>query len=213
MDENQVRLTTCGAVVRVLLVAGCLGSLGGCDASRPPSASGPRPLGTRVYFAGPTRAVEFNHNSQPVLVFWFDCDGDPKALKSIPKDNVIPGARGVVPGDRNGGWRVGGSEKGGLATLNSEVRTQNGRQVDFDWATSDGRSGTIRIDGQPYDIAKGDLFLVSTRSDPIQVRQIHRNFRTHRLTGDDFLKGLAKNDSDVVDFIAAATPPTSIREF
>lgn len=149
-----------------------------------------------------------------MLVFWFDCDGDPNALKTLAKGSVIPGTRRVIPGDRNGGWRMGGSEKkGGVTTLNGEVRTQVGKRVHFEWETTNGRPGKARIDDQEFDVDDGDLFLVTTRNEPPQIQQLRRDFRSVRLSDTNFLSSLAQKDSDVAKFIAQATPSAQIRHF
>jgi len=190
-----------------------LGGIWGCGSEHPPAvqAQGPQALGVETFLVGLTRAVQFSHYSQPVLVFWFDCDGDPKALQSLSKKSVIPGARGVAPGDRNGGWKVGGSSAmSGMTTLRSEVRASDGRHIHFEWRTIDGRSGKILIGKDTYDLANGDLFLVKTRDEPPTIRQLSRNFRKTRLSGGHFLKKLSSSDSDIAQFIAGVAVPLSL---
>ncbi|WP_237722823.1 hypothetical protein [Singulisphaera acidiphila] len=57
----------------------------------------------------------------------------------------------------------------------------------------------------------GDLFLVTTRNEPPQIQQLRRGFRNVRLSDTNFLRSLARKDSDVAKFIAQATPPVPIR--
>jgi hypothetical protein len=76
-------------------------------------------------------------------------------------------------------------------------RGPDGREVNCRCATRDGQTGTVKIGDETFDLAKGSLFLVSTRGDHNQVRQLQRD--TSRLKSDD-LKDLARTDPDIMGF-------------
>jgi hypothetical protein len=86
----------------------------------------------------------------------------------------------------NGTSGSGGGSAGG-ASYEGHHSATNGRRVEFRAKTTDGKSGSITIAGVDYDLAKGSLFLVSTRNDPPKVAQI-----TFDLSG--FPKGDALKD-------------------
>ena len=77
-------------------------------------------------------------------------------------------------------------------------RAMDGRRVDFRAKTADGKVGSITIAGVDYDFAKGQLFLVSARQEPVQVTQI--SFDLNGFTNADALKGLAKSNPQIRGF-------------
>jgi hypothetical protein len=79
----------------------------------------------------------------------------------------------------------------------------DGRRFDWRCKTSDGKSGTLVIEGQPFDIAKGALFLVTTRDGTTGVQQKSRDLTPF---GPDKagVEKLAKEDADVAKFVAEA---------
>jgi hypothetical protein len=65
------------------------------------------------------------------------------------------------------------SGEGGGTFWKGEFSGADGRGVEFRVKTADGRSGSFTIAGVDYDLAKGSLFLVSTRDDPPKAVQVH----------------------------------------
>ena len=52
---------------------------------------------------------------------------------------------------------------------------EDGSSYDWDLATKDGRTASIRIDGTPYDLAKGTVFAVEVADEEVIVHQIDKD--------------------------------------
>lgn len=76
----------------------------------------------------------------------------------------------VIWSDVSGNGHGGGNSTGAYYAW--EGRTENGRAVTIAVETTDGVSGTITIDGRPYDFTQGALFLISTQNGGTTVRQV-----------------------------------------
>ena len=81
----------------------------------------------------------------------------------------------------------------------------DGRKVEWQCETPDGKTGTITISGQSYDLAQGSLFLVATKGGGSRVLQLKRD--TLKLTGQERLEHLLKDDTDVGQFFVEAAKP------
>src|SRR5262249_8615817 len=57
-------------------------------------------------------------------------------------------------------------------TSEGRLRTVDGRQIAWSCRTQDGRDGTVTVDGQSFDLAKGAMFLVSAREIGTKVEQL-----------------------------------------
>ncbi len=55
------------------------------------------------------------------------------------------------------------------------LRAEDGRLVQWQCETTDGKTGQITINGSAYDLSKGLLFLVSTDSGHVDVQQIEHD--------------------------------------
>ena len=78
----------------------------------------------------------------------------------------------VVWSDFQGGLNGSGGDSAQGASYQGHLFAADGRRVEFQAKTSDGKSGSITIAGVDYDLAIGSLFLVSTREDPPKVAQL-----------------------------------------
>ena len=65
-----------------------------------------------------------------------------------------------------------GSTSSPIYTETGLVLAADGRQIDWKIETTDGKSAAFSIAGQPYDLAKGTLFLVTTQGGKTQVQQL-----------------------------------------
>ncbi len=65
-----------------------------------------------------------------------------------------------------------GSTRDPIYTETGQVLAADGRTIDWKVETSDGKSAAFSIAGQPYDLAKGSLFLVTTQGGKTQVQQL-----------------------------------------
>jgi hypothetical protein len=91
----------------------------------------------------------------------------------------------------------------------------DGRRVDWQCETANGRSGTMTINNVKYDLGDGAMFLVTTRGEKTQVRQLRRDlskFEPGRDSRDSAtltrsFKRLAQEDPGIAAFIAATKKP------
>jgi hypothetical protein len=76
----------------------------------------------------------------------------------------------------------------------------DGRRVDWQLETTDGRSVKCHLDGQEYDLAKGPLFLVKTKGGKTEVEQLSRDLSAVQ---PDFesCKGFVRKDPAVSRFL------------
>src|SRR5262249_42430999 len=66
----------------------------------------------------------------------------------------------------------GGSFQGGGPTAKGELAAHDGRRIPWSCSTRDGAEGTVKIDGQAFDLTKGGLLLVRTNGQQTQVEQL-----------------------------------------
>ena len=92
-----------------------------------------------------------------------------------------------------------------------ETASRDGCQVTWEWATRDGRTGTVTINGAKYDPAAGRVFLVSTRGGQVQVRQVLRDLSEVQAEQESFLD-LADSDPEIAQFVAAASEVERVRQ-
>jgi hypothetical protein len=77
---------------------------------------------------------------------------------------------------------------------------RDGRRVDWELQTTDGRTVTCRLDGKEYDLAKGTLFLVKTQGGKREVEQVTRDLSAVQPTTESF-KDFARKDPAVSKLI------------
>jgi hypothetical protein len=68
------------------------------------------------------------------------------------------------------GCSGGGSGSG--PTAQGQLYTVDGRKIAWSCTTQDGTSGTVTIDGQQFDLAKGAIFLISAKENKTTVEQL-----------------------------------------
>ena len=118
-------------------------------------------------------------DNQMVLVVWSDC-------------NHIPIS--------------GGGNKGLHSDHDGTMTGPEGRRVSWKCETPDGKTGTVTINGAKYDLAKGSVFLVSTKGADSGVVQLQRDL-SHLPVGESGLEKLAKDHADIAAFVARAAKP------
>jgi hypothetical protein len=79
----------------------------------------------------------------------------------------------------------------------------DGRRVDWRLETADGQTATFSIDGEPYDLSQGPLFLVRTKGGDVRVEQLERDLTALRPTNES-CEAFAKVDPDVTRFVYEA---------
>ena len=110
----------------------------------------------------------------------------------------------VIWSDLRGG--AGQSSHSGL--LESRVAgfssSADGRRIDWDWKAPKERAGAFRIDGTPYDLANGTVFLVSTKGGQVRVTQLDADLSKVKPDKQGF-EAFAKNQPQVAQFTAEAS--------
>lgn len=81
---------------------------------------------------------------------------------------------------------------------------ETGRNIHWRCETADGRAGGLSINGNQFDLAKGNVFLVSTGDTP-GVTQLTRDYSGLALTHES-LAALAKDDEVIRKFVENAAP-------
>jgi hypothetical protein len=96
-----------------------------------------------------------------------------------------------------------GSTSDPIYRLEGHASAPDGRRVDLRLETADGRTATYSINGQRYDLSRGALFLVTTRGERTQVRQLNRDLSTIHPTNES-CEAFSETDPDVSAFIRSA---------
>ncbi len=88
-----------------------------------------------------------------------------------------------------------------------ELHAKDGREIPWSCRTRDGQSGRATIDGVDFDLAKGCVFLVSTKDKKTTVRQLHRDISglTHMspMNLEQDFDEWAKADPEIREFVQA----------
>lgn len=91
--------------------------------------------------------------------------------------------------------------RGGLDARYSGVATGfDGQEINWEVKTTNGRDGSIAINGKKYDMSKGALIVVKAKESPIQIRQFQRDLSQapfHSDRCDEYLR----SDQEVMRFL------------
>ncbi|MGD8516031.1 MAG: hypothetical protein PVG54_03600 [Anaerolineae bacterium] len=98
-----------------------------------------------------------------------------------------------------------GSVTGPFYIERGSARAADGRSLTWEVQTKDGTSGEAHIAAGRYDLAAGNLFLVTTREGATAVRQLSRDLSAVPLEHEAIL-AFARNDPDVVAFLDEIPP-------
>jgi hypothetical protein len=80
----------------------------------------------------------------------------------------------------------------------------DGRRIDWEWKAPKERGGAFQINGTPYDLVNGTLFLVSTTGGQVRVAQLDVDLS--KVTPDkQGFESFAENQPQVARFLAEAT--------
>lgn len=114
------------------------------------------------------------------------------------------GLRVMLWVDITDGMHSSGSGSTGDPTYRMEgyAAADDGRRVEWTLQTTDGKRATFNINGQPFDLASGALFLIKLEDERTQVQQVHRDLSTLEPTNEG-CEAFADTDPDVQGFIAA----------
>lgn len=106
---------------------------------------------------------------------------------------------------RGFGASGGGSTDDPTYYQEAYAETSGGRQIKLQMETQDGKTGTLRLNDQAYDLSDGTLFLVRSPGDDlqVQVQQIERDLSGISPTTES-VEAFASNDPDIQAFIEEA---------
>jgi hypothetical protein len=106
-----------------------------------------------------------------------------------------------VPAAASGSNGTASGARGYHGSLTSE-----GRRVDIECETKDGKTGKVTLNGTAYDLAAGAVFLASGTNGLIHIAQLKRDTSQLKPTIRS-LEEFAKKDPDIAPFIAASGKP------
>lgn len=155
----------------------------GCADSSPPA----RP---RTVYGGPSGAIGW---SAPL--------GKSDPVPGVDDGAVYAvGTALVIWGDATRGAGGGqGSIGNQAATGDGYLDTHDRGKVEFRFSITPARTGRVTVDGTDYDLANGNLFLVSTRGKPTRIKQLRRE-----LSGMDlepvYFQALGEKDPEIRAF-------------
>jgi len=79
----------------------------------------------------------------------------------------------------------------------------DGKRIDWKWKAPKEKGGDFQLNGTPYDLANGTLFLVSTKGGQVRVTQLDVDLSRVRPNAQAF-EALTKNEPTIAKFIADA---------
>ena len=94
-----------------------------------------------------------------------------------------------------------GSTEDPVYRLECDVESADGQTFSWKVHTRDGVTAELWIEDQSYDPSQGNMFLVSSKDDGIQVDQLHRDF-SELEPNVETISALSNSDPDVAGFIA-----------
>jgi hypothetical protein len=98
-----------------------------------------------------------------------------------------------------------GGSSGSGPTARGQLYAVDGRKIPLSCTTTDGKNGTVIIDGQQFDLAKGAIFIVSAKENKTKVEQLAVDMS--KLQGDpvhEKVQGLADTEPRVAAFFKEA---------
>ncbi|HUV88906.1 MAG TPA: hypothetical protein VMY80_04575, partial [Anaerolineae bacterium] len=104
-----------------------------------------------------------------------------------------------------------GSTTDPVYRLQGDAESQDGRHVDWRLETTDGKTAQFWIDNTPYDLSSGTLFIITTKNERTEVRQLQRDLSGVQTNYESCI-AFARSDPDLASFIsdpAGAEPTTS----
>ena len=105
----------------------------------------------------------------------------------------------------SGGPSESGSESGLFGSNAWGTFTPaKGKKITWEWKGAREKGGDFKINGKPYDLAKGTLLLVSTKGGEVRVTQLDVDLSKVEPNEKGF-QGLAKKHEKLAKFIADAS--------
>lgn len=95
--------------------------------------------------------------------------------------------------------------------LNGYASSMDGRRVDWQVQTTDGKTAQFWIEDAKYDLAGGALFVVTTRNGTTEVEQLYRDLSIIQADYGNCV-AFAKGDPDLARFIDGLSDPQTERQ-
>ncbi len=96
-----------------------------------------------------------------------------------------------------------GSTEDPIYVERGSARSADGRSLEWEVQTRDGKTGEVRIGSASYDPSAGTLFIVTTRGGTTDVRQLDRDLSAVPFEQEGIL-AFAENDPDLSAFLNAS---------
>jgi hypothetical protein len=103
-----------------------------------------------------------------------------------------------VQGSTNSGDSISGPPW--IRKEQGAASSPDGRKVEWQLETTDGRNIQCRLDGKEYDLSKGALFLVKSKGGPTEVQQICRDLSAVAPDANSCME-FARKDPEVSTFL------------
>jgi hypothetical protein len=103
------------------------------------------------------------------------------------------------------GCNSSGSTSSVTHLVQCQATTQSGLEYAWQIATKDGRTAEFTLDGQPYDLADGNVFLITLTNGILDVQQLPRDLADVATTHDSITE-FGLDDPDIRHFIETAVP-------
>jgi hypothetical protein len=135
------------------------------------------------------------------LITWTSSAGKDNPLPGVDQGTVYNlGTAFVLWSDAPGGGS--GNSSGNVqqgVKYQGSLLARNRRRVEFHGETKDGKTGRVTIDEVTYELADGNLFLVSTEGEHCRVKQMNRDISKLKFERES-LEAFGRNDPDIARF-------------
>ena len=134
------------------------------------------------------------------LITWTASAGKDNPLQGVDQGTVYNlGTAFVLWSDAPGGGSGGSSGNVQGVKYQGGLLARDRRRVEFHGETKDGKTGRVTIDGLTYELADGNLFLVSTEGERSRVKQLKRDISNLKFERES-LEAFGRNDPDIAAF-------------
>jgi hypothetical protein len=143
------------------------------------------------------------------VVTWSERKAGEESVPGIDEAAVNFGVYGdgyalVIWSDGGGSFGTSWDKSRNAVKYEGGFTARDGRKYAVECLTADGRTGSVTIDGQAFQLEDGSFFLVAGRSPRATVKQLRREMPQAE---KDSLRDLAENDPEIKSFFEE--PPTA----
>ncbi len=140
-------------------------------------------------------------------ITWAAPDGKDNPVPGIDQGNLYHlGTAFVVWCDAAGGGGASSSSNSQGVKCQGTLLGRDGRRIEFSCETKDGKTGRAAINGETFELADGNLFVVATEREQPRVKQLKRDLGTLKFERDA-LEAFGRNDAEILGFFTEAAKP------